>query len=314
MIETAGFCCYLDGQPDHLTPAHQLAARWNENMAGHPLFLNKNCEFNPIGTLSVMDFTDGFAAIENMIWVRNSITNTAMPFWISPQLRSDLAGLDNGKPVSLLREDDSRCLAMAGVLTSPTYESMRNEAMAAMLSRAAEQVRTRGFAPVAGLIHPFHISALRRYFRTLIRTGKLTFGDLQSSRRYFAHNEPTAKFFHTQLTQTVSMVVGQRVKPSYVYFASYQEGATLEKHTDREQCQFSISFCLDYSPEPLRQTAWPLQIHTLEGVTKVYQSIGDGVVYLGCVLPHSRDLLPTGHTSTSIFFHYVPESFSGPLD
>ena len=314
MNQAAGFSCYLDGQPDHLTPAHQLAACWDENLAGHPLFLNKNCEFNSADELLGKDHNDGFTAVENMVWVRNSITNTATPFWIRPQLRYDLAELSNGKAVSLLRDADRRCLAMAGVLTSPAHETAQNKAAAAMFSRIADQVRTRGFAPISGLIHPFHISALRRYFRTLIRTGKMTLGDTQSSRRYYAHNEPVAKFFHAQLTQVVSMIVGQPVKPSYVYFASYQEGAILEKHTDREQCQFSISFCLDYSPEPLRQTSWPLQVHTPEGVTKVYQSIGDGLVYLGCQLPHSREMLPSGHTSTSIFFHYVPEDFGGPLD
>src|SRR5262249_19742611 len=158
--------------------------------------------------------------------------------------------------------DYKRCLAMAGVLTSPEHETTQEKAIAAMLSRAAEQVGSRGYAPVAGLIHPFHISALRRYFRTLVRTGKVKFGDTQSSRRYHAHNESVCRFFHFQLTHTVSMIVGQPVKPSYVYFASYQEGASLEKHTDREQCQFSITLCLDYSPEPARQTDWPLQVHT----------------------------------------------------
>ncbi|HSS98769.1 MAG TPA: hypothetical protein VLK33_17160, partial [Terriglobales bacterium] len=274
MNQTVGFCCYLDGQPDHLTPVHQLAACWNEELAGRPLLLNRNCEFNSTNVLSGKEPTDCFAAVENMIWVRNSITNTAMPFWIRPQLRCDLSELSVGKPTSLLRADDRRSLAIAGVLTSTTHQAMQNDMMTTILSRAADQVRTRGFAPVSGLIHPFHISALRRYFRTLIRTGKLTLGDTQSSRRYYAHNEPVAKFFHAQLTQVVSMIAGQNVKPSYVYFASYQEGAILEKHTDREQCQFSVSFCLDYSPEPLRQTSWPLQVHTREGVTKIYQSIG----------------------------------------
>jgi hypothetical protein len=30
-------------------------------------------------------------------------------------------------------------------------------------------------------------------------------------------------------------------------------------------------------------------------------------------LPHSREPLPEGHTSTSIFFHYVREDFVGSL-
>jgi hypothetical protein len=129
-----------------------------------------------------------------------------------------------------------------------------------------------------------------------------------------AHNESVARFFHHQLTAAVTAIVGEPVKPSYVYTASYQGGAKLERHTDREQCEFSITFCLDYSPEPPLATSWPLRLHPQSGMVTVYQAIGDALVYRGRDLPHSRETLCQGQTSTSIFFHYVPQSFSGPLD
>src|SRR5262249_12504055 len=162
------------------------------------------------------------------------------PFWLGPQTQSMLAEMQPGKPVSSFAGWEQRSLTMAGVLVSQADGNTQSDRMTARLSRCADQVRQRGFAPVAGLIHPFHISALRRYFRKMVRTGKLPLGDSQNSRRYYAHNESVTRFFHFQLTQAISMIVGEAVKPSYVYFASYQEGATLEKHTDRAQCQFSI--------------------------------------------------------------------------
>ena len=45
----------------------------------------------------------------------------------------------------------------------------------------------------------------------------------------------------------------------------------------------------------------------------VYQALGDGLVYRGTKVPHYRNVLAEGHTSTSIFFHYVPASFNGTL-
>jgi len=54
-------------------------------------------------------------------------------------------------------------------------------------------------------------------------------------------------------------------------------------------------------------------LHTASGKTTVFQGIGDGLIYSGCELPHSRDRLPPGNTSTSLFFHYVREGFTGPL-
>ncbi len=91
------------------------------------------------------------------------------------------------------------------------------------------------------LIHPFHIAALRRYYRYLIRTGAIRLGDGQSPRRYVAYNEPVARFFHHDIAATLSAVAGEPIKPSYVYLASYLSGAELKKHTDREQCEFSVT-------------------------------------------------------------------------
>ena len=122
------------------------------------------------------------------------------------------------------------------------------------------------------------------------------------------------RFFHHQLTSTLSRIAGRALKPSYVYLASYLSGAELKKHTDREQCDYSITFCLDYSPEPKLATPWPICLQTPRGTVKVYQVLGDGLAYRGTQLPHFRAPLPEGQTSTSIFFHYVTAEFAGPLD
>jgi hypothetical protein len=139
-------------------------------------------------------------------------------------------------------------------------------------------------------------------------------GDDQSARRYVAHNETVARFFHQQITNAVITVVGEPIKPSYVYFASYLSGAELKKHIDREQCEFSVTLCLDFSPEPELATSWPIRVDTPEGSTAVYQALGDSLVYRGTKVPHYRSVLPEGRTSTSIFFHYVPAGFSGSLE
>src|SRR5262249_1315975 len=151
-------------------------------------------------------------------------------------------------------------------------------------------------------------------YRFQIRSGALPFGDDQSPRRYVSHNDSVSRFFHHYLTPIVRKIVGEPIRPSYVYLASYQEGATLERHTDREQCEFSVSFCLDYSPEPTRHTPWPLLLHLDRGTITVFQRIGDGLIYRGRQIPHSRYELPAGNSSTSIFFHYVREDFNGSLD
>ena len=83
----------------------------------------------------------------------------------------------------------------------------------------------------------------------MMKSGAMRLGDGQSSLRYVAHNEAMARFVHQQVLQTMCAIAGVNVKPSYVYAACYGRGASLPRHVDRKQCEYSISLCVDYAPE-----------------------------------------------------------------
>jgi len=314
------FHCCLDDQPDHLVPQHYLwPGRW-EGLTDRPLFVNPDCRFTKQGELPgegallPLVRSENFALQGEMVWSRHPGSGAWQPFWLGRALENLLSGVQPGDPAPPgLSPRALRTLVMANILAQRDDASNRRRQWEETVSSCGAQFRQKGYAPIGGLIHPFHIAALRRYYRHLIRTGKLYLGDAQSPRRYVEHNESVARFFHHQLTPAVSALAGEPVKPSYVYMAAYQPGAILEKHTDREQCEFSITLCIDYSPEPRYATPWPLHLHTEAGTVTVFQAIGDALLYRGRQLPHSRDPLPEGHSSTSIFFHYVREDFSGPL-
>ncbi len=258
---------------------------------------------------------ENFALPDEMLWLTDPGIGALQPFWLSPKFSALLSNSQPGDPAPTgLSPEALSVLSMANVLVPENYVSDRRRQWDAIVSLCGPQFHQRGYVPVARLIHPFHIAALRRYYRHQIRTGKILLGDYQSSRRYVAHNETVARFFHHQLTAAISALAGEPMKPSYVYLASYQPGAILKKHTDREQCEFSITLCLDYAPEPRSATPWPLQLHLESGKVTVFQAIGDALLYRGRAIPHSRDPLPEGHTSTSIFFHYVREDFAESLD
>jgi len=308
------FHCRLDDQPDHLVPERLLRPEYWEGLSDRPLFLNPDCWFTTDGELPAGAPTTGFATCGQMVWVRDPGNDSLQPFWLGPELCTMLSGAQPGDPApSTLSPQARRTLILANLLIPEAYATHRRQQWAEIVSVAGAQFQSQGYAPVGRLIHPFHIAALRRYYRHQIRTGKLSLGDDQSPLRYKAYNDPVARFFHQQLTAAMSAFAGEPLKASYVYLASYQPGAILEKHTDREQCDFSITLCLDYSPEPSSATPWPLQLHKKSGTVKIFQAIGDALLYRGCQLPHSRDPLPQGQTSTSIFFHYVREDFQGSL-
>ncbi|MBZ5688994.1 MAG: hypothetical protein LAP86_28640 [Acidobacteriia bacterium] len=312
------FYCLLDELPLHLVPRSALAVKSQDG--GRDVFLNPECrlcvgEKLPEELASQKELVSAFALQGTVAWVRDANTSSLMPFWLGPKLESIVWNLRLQEPIPESVPAFSRSiLKSAGILVSADSIGHRRTEREEALGRAAELFQKKGYAPLRGLIHPFHIAALRRYYRSLIRTGRIPLGDGQSSRRYAAYNDPVARFFHWQIAFSLSSVAGEPVKPSYVYLASYLSGAELKKHVDREQCEFSITLCLDFSPEPILATPWPIQLDAPTGTVTVYQALGDGLAYRGTRLPHYRSPLGSGQTSTSIFFHYVAADFAGSLD
>ena len=312
------FYCLLDELPVHLVPrpgAESLRCHEGEETA---LFMSPACTFT-MGRILPPDLSyleplvSGFALQGTVAWVRDAASAGVWPFLLGTTFETAANSLNTGEMAARIPCDIRSRLLQAGILTSEKREARLIRERQSRIELSASLFQKKGYAALAGLIHPFQIAALRRYYRHLIRTGAISLGDSQSPRRYVAYNEPVARFFHQQITDTLSAVAGEPLKPSYVYIASYLSGAELKRHTDREQCEFSVTLCLDFSPEPVRETPWPIQLDTSAGQVTVYQALGDGLAYRGTQLPHYRDVLRDGQTSTSIFFHYVRANFSGPL-
>ena len=314
------FYCLLDELPLHLIPQHSLHSLHRRSSVEQALFLNPQCRLCSDGELlpelsEQKRLVSGFALRGSVAWVRDPATTALLPFLLGPGLTAAVQNMRPGEPAPPnLNNDERMLLTGAGILIPQDHAVRRRREWEDAVTKSAPLFREKGYAPLSSLIHPFHVAALRRYYRYLIRTGSIHLGDGQSARRYVAYNEPVARFFHFCLTPTLSALAGEQLKPSYVYMASYRSGAELKKHTDREQCEFSITLCLDFSPEPMLATPWPILLDTPRGRVTVYQALGDGLAYRGTRLPHYRDTLARGRTSTSIFFHYVLADFAGSLD
>jgi hypothetical protein len=310
------FHCLLDELPLHLIPQRQIEAQcWWQKLPAEQLFLNPRCSVLRSGRVpaeleSHRHLLENFDLQGTVAWVRDPATGSLNPFWLGPRLEGEVLRLRAGEPVPASVPADVRVLlAGAGIVIPDGYDERRLAEWAEVVGKGSHYFRENGYVPVGRLIHPFNLAALRRYYRHAIRCGAIRLGDEQSSRRYAVHNESVARFFHHQIANAVSAIAGEAVRPSYVYFGSYLSGAELKK-----QCEFSVTLCLDFSPEPELATSWPIRLDTPEGTVKVYQGLGDGLVYRGTKVPHYRHVLGEGHTSTSIFFHYVPADFPGSLD
>lgn len=262
----------------------------------------------------VVGFSDVVSPDQPTAWVKDPASEVLAPFALSAELASLLGSLEPGTPLpTSLSPRTVALLHSARIIGDAADMRRRRDDWLWRIDRAALQFR-EGYAALGQLLHPFTLGAARVYFRRLVRQRRAHFGDGQSARRWIVHNEPVARFFHHQLTPIVARVAGVEIKPSYVYFSCYEGGADLEWHTDRKQCEFSLSMLLDYSPAPAAESPWPLLLDTPHGRVAIHQRIGESLAYRGGEIPHARERLPPDHASMHLFLHYVPKSFEGELD
>lgn len=104
---------------------------------------------------------------------------------------------------------------------------------------------------------------------------------------------------HERLWPRIEQVVGKKLIPTYAYARLYQNGNVLEKHTDREACEVSVTLQLGRS----HHYAYPIYV---EG-TRVDLQEGDGILYHGIEQEHWRDECqgPDGYYSGQLFLHFV---------
>jgi hypothetical protein len=308
--------CFLDEPPWELMP------RWAHVDIPSPvpdreLVVNSTFRYEPEGgpPAELLAPLHGLLRGFPLAWIANAGTGIWTPFWGRGEWIEVLQALHPGRPAPpdlspLMRH----MLATARILVPPGYVEEEQAAWEAMCRETAALFRAHGYAIVRGLVHPLHVAAMRRHYRALLASGRLPTGDSQVKDRQRLHSEPVGMFFHVQMVDLVGRIVGEAVKPAYVFFASYPPGSTLPRHVDRIECEFSISFLVDYIPEPDGPCGWPLFLahpDIPEGVAAADLRIGDAVFYRGRELAHYRDRLPERHRSSSLFFHYLRSDYPG---
>lgn len=95
------------------------------------------------------------------------------------------------------------------------------------------------------------------YYRNNISKGVFPLGDRQSN-RYKAHNEPFSRFLHYETLPLIEKITGKKLKPTYTYLSSYTKDSDLPPHTDREDCEFTVSLLINKDKD------WPIYAHKIK--------------------------------------------------
>jgi PKHD-type hydroxylase len=96
------------------------------------------------------------------------------------------------------------------------------------------------------------------------------------------------------LCEKVSEAAGIQLRPTYSYCRIYRDGNTLAPHKDRPSCEYSVTLNLSQTHK------WPIYM----GVRSLDLRPGDGCLYKGCEIEHSRKAFK-GTEYIQVFLHYV---------
>lgn len=101
-------------------------------------------------------------------------------------------------------------------------------------------------------------------------------------------------------TSILNQILEEPLLPTYSYARIYKKGEILEKHTDRESCEISVSVHLDGDGTP-----WDIFFTKPNGESVALSlKSGQAVVYLGCISEHWREAFNGEHYG-QVFLHYV---------
>lgn len=114
---------------------------------------------------------------------------------------------------------------------------------------------------VDNVVHDDMLELLKSYYRKTIDEKVFPLGDKQSN-RFKAHNEPMSRFLHYEILPIIEKISSRKLMPTYTYLSSYTKNSDLPAHTDRDDCEFTVSFLVN------KDVDWPIYLHKVKQPVK----------------------------------------------
>jgi hypothetical protein len=168
---------------------------------------------------------------------------------------------------------------------------------------------------VENVLNPKTLAICQKYYSTNIEHGAYVLGDKQSQ-RFKSHNEPLSRILHYEVLPLAEKIVGKKLMPTYTYLSAYVKDSDLPAHTDRADCEYTVSFLIN-KPE---NSHWPIYVHKVkqpvkhkgrsdftppkEECIKVDCNAGGLMIFQGTDHIHFRDNLPDDFYHI-VLLHYV---------
>jgi hypothetical protein len=164
-----------------------------------------------------------------------------------------------------------------------------------------EQLNKNNYLIIDNFIEPEYAKQLHNMFKYEVENNPNKFDrDSYCPKSYAIHNHKLFLQILVSKIPHISDIVEQLVFPTYTYARHYKNGEVLEKHTDREQCELSITLHLDSD-----KVDWPICFTKPNGEpVSVNMKPGQAILYNAMISEHWRDEY-LGDSYSQVFLHYV---------
>lgn len=161
-----------------------------------------------------------------------------------------------------------------------------------------EIIKENNYLYIPNFISPERATELANKFIKCCKENNLE-GDNQIPESHSVYNYIDFLELLCEKTPEVSKFLGETVLPTYTYARVYKNGATLDRHRDREACEISLTLHLSGDSE------WPIFIQKPNGEeVQLDLSSGDAMMYRGDIADHWREKFE-GREYVQVFMHYV---------
>jgi len=158
------------------------------------------------------------------------------------------------------------------------------------------------YAVLPSLLTDPDLSLTYRYLCTISRAGLMKSGDRLVPHAACRYGDPMTDSLLLKIQPAIEQATGLSLHPTYSYVRLYKKGDELQKHTDRESCEISVTLCLGMDPV----APWPIHIDGPAGSFGVELKAGDALLYRGIELAHWRAPF-VGEQLGQLFLHYVDQ-------
>jgi len=152
---------------------------------------------------------------------------------------------------------------------------------------------------IKNLLTKEEVNLLRSYTKIRHRTNSDSF-DFNQSNTFdtMFYGDPVMEALMLQKQKILEIETNLELLPTYAFWRMYTSFADLKKHKDRPSCEISVTIQLGSDGTP-----WPIYMKD----KPILLEDGDGVIYKGCEIEHSREEFQ-GDWHSQVFLHYVDKN------